>query len=130
MCIRDRYQRRVHGTKMSDNPVIHIGGLSPSIDENIVYAAFVPFGEVKTVDLPHDPLTTAPKGYAFVEYEDASDCLHAIANMDGAELLGKVIHVSHAKNPKFRDETNRPIWAEEKFILSKAEAEEKEPEAH
>ena len=72
----------------------------------------------------------APKGYAFVEYEDADDCRHAIMNMDGAELLGKVIHVSEAKNPKFHGEPNKPIWSKEKFILSKAEAEEKEPETH
>ena len=43
---------------MSQNTVIHVGGLSASTDESIVYAAFLPFGEIKSIDLPHDQLTS------------------------------------------------------------------------
>ena len=42
---------------MAENPVIHIGGLSLAVDENTVYAAFIPFGEIKNIELPHDQLT-------------------------------------------------------------------------
>ncbi len=63
-----------------------------------------------------------------MEYEDAEDSKHAIDNMNGAELLGKVLQVNRAKNPKLREGPGKPIWADEKFIISKTEAEEKKPE--
>ncbi len=40
--------------------VIHVGGLPAGIEEGTIYAAFVPFGEIKSVDLPQDQLTSIP----------------------------------------------------------------------
>ncbi len=42
---------------MADNPVVYVGGLPAAVDQNILYAAFLPFGEIKSVDLPHDRRT-------------------------------------------------------------------------
>ena len=64
-----------------------------------------------------------------MEYEDADDYNHAIANMDNAELMGRVLHVTYAKNAKYKEGTGKAIWADEKFILSKTQAEDKETEA-
>jgi len=38
------------------------------------------------------------RGFCFVEYDDADDADEAIFNMDGAEILGRVVRVSLA-NP-------------------------------
>ncbi len=115
---------------------MYVGGLGPGMEESVVYAAFLPFGEIKSIELPNDALTSiqcsnvvgAPKGYAFVEFEEPEDCRHAIDNMNGAELFGRVLKVSYAKRAKFREGSNKPVWAEEKYIASKAQAEERETE--
>ncbi len=48
--------------------------------------------------------------------------------MNGAEMMGKVLRVSFARNAKYREGSNKPVWADEKYTESKAPAEEKETE--
>lgn len=42
---------------LSDKLIIYVGGLDDSVDDKILYAAFIPFGEIKSIELPTD-LTT------------------------------------------------------------------------
>ncbi len=37
--------------------VLYVGGLDDSVDEKILHAAFIPFGEVKSIELPKDYTT-------------------------------------------------------------------------
>lgn len=37
------------------------------------------------------------KGFGFVEFEDQDDAQHAIENMNGAELCGRVLRVNKSK---------------------------------
>ena len=37
-----------------DRFVLYIGGLEDTVDEKILYSAFVPFGEVKSIEIPID----------------------------------------------------------------------------
>ena len=39
---------------ISDKLIIYIGGLDDSVDEKILHAAFIPFGEIKSIELPRD----------------------------------------------------------------------------
>jgi len=39
---------------MSENSIIHVGGLNTMVDESMIYAAFLPFGEIKSVDYQKD----------------------------------------------------------------------------
>jgi len=39
---------------VSDKLIIYIGGLDDSVDEKILHAAFIPFGEIKSIELPKD----------------------------------------------------------------------------
>ncbi len=39
---------------ISENLVLYVGGLDDNVDEKIIHAAFIPFGEVKSIDLPKD----------------------------------------------------------------------------
>ena len=39
---------------ISDKQVVYVGGLDDSVDEKILHAAFIPFGEIKSIELPLD----------------------------------------------------------------------------
>lgn len=58
------------------------------------------------------------RGYAFVEFDLEEDAQQAIDNMDGAELLGKVIRCNLAKAmPKL--ESGQAVWNSEEWIKQK-----------
>lgn len=50
-----------------------------------------------------------------MEYEEYEDCLHAIENMNDAELCGRVLRVSFARPQRFKEGTQKPIWTEEDY---------------
>jgi hypothetical protein len=41
----------------NDKPIIYVGGLDDQVDEKTLHAAFVPFGEIKTIEMPLDHTT-------------------------------------------------------------------------
>jgi peptidyl-prolyl isomerase E (cyclophilin E) len=41
----------------NEKSVIYIGGLDDNITEDILIAAFIPFGEIKNIDIPLDHTT-------------------------------------------------------------------------
>ena len=104
--------------------VIYVGGLDESVNEKILYAAFIPFGEIKTIEIPLDHNTEMHKGFGFIEYEEYEDCLHAMENMNDAELCGRVLRVNFARPQRFKEGYHRPIWMEEEFHKKHAKLEE------
>jgi len=108
----------------SDKLVIYVGGLDDSIDEKILHAAFIPFGEIKTIEMPLDHTTELHKGFGFIEFEEYEDCLHAIDNMNDAELCGRIIRVNFARPTRFKEGYHRPIWMEEDYYKNKNETNE------
>ena len=54
------------------------------MDEKILLASFIPFGEVKEVTIPLDAGTGKKRGFGFVEFEEADDAAEARANMNSA----------------------------------------------
>ena len=112
----------------SDKPIIYIGGLDDQVDEKTLHSAFVPFGEIKTIEMPLDHTTgknylirllkiniERHKGFGFIEYEEFEDCLHAIENMNDAELFGRVLRVNFARPQRFKEGYYKPIWMEEEY---------------
>lgn len=95
---------------------VYVGGLAPVVDAASLHAAFIPFGEIVDVSLPKPeaPLSTdLHRGFGYVEFEDPSDALEAIDNMDQAELFGRVIKVSAAKPQKNANEglgSKTAVW--------------------
>ena len=67
------------------------------MNEEVLQAAFIPFGPVKSIQVPRDFKENRIKGFAFVEFEEESDCLAAIENMDGADLFGRTLKCNLAK---------------------------------
>lgn len=58
-----------------------IGGLAEEVDEKILNAAFIPFGEIIDIQIPLDYESEKHRGFAFIEFELAEDALAAIDNM-------------------------------------------------
>jgi len=105
---------------------LYVGGLADSISETALRAAMIPFGPIKSVEIPRDYQKGTHKGFGFVEYEDADDAAEAIHNMDGAELLGKALNVNLAQLDKHKLGSFKPIWSSDDWFKQQAAGEEKE----
>ncbi len=79
---------------MSKN--IYVGNLPWSATEEEVRAAFEAYGEVVSVKLIEDRETGRPRGFGFVEMEDAG-ADEAIKNLDGSDFGGRNIKVNEAR---------------------------------
>ena len=76
---------------------IYVGNLSFQATEDDLREVFAEYGKVSRVSLPTDRETGRKRGFAFVEMEDESKEDEAIAELDGAEWLGREIRVNKAK---------------------------------
>jgi hypothetical protein len=43
--------------EMTEKATLYVGNLVPEVDEDSLRAAFIPFGEIKSVDIPIDHVT-------------------------------------------------------------------------
>lgn len=87
----------VDASLLASKRVVYVGGLGDNVLQHIVRAAFIPFGPLKSVDIPMDYKAGTTRGFAFVEFEEAEDANEAIFNMDGSDLMGRSIKVSLAQ---------------------------------
>jgi peptidyl-prolyl isomerase E (cyclophilin E) len=76
---------------------VYVGGLAGEVTPALLRAAMIPFGDIKSLDIPMDYQKGVHRGFGFVEYEDPDDASEAIFNMDGADLMGKTLKVSVAQ---------------------------------
>lgn len=60
---------------------IYVGGLAEEVDEKVLNAAFIPFGDIVDVQIPLDYESEKHRGFAFIEFENAEDAAAAIDNM-------------------------------------------------
>lgn len=96
--------------------MIYVGGLADEVNQDIVRAAFIPFGDLVEINMPLDYSTQKHKGFAFVEFEEKEDALSAIENMNDAEVCGKTIRVNMAKPLKTNEQSNKPVWQNEEWL--------------
>ena len=85
---------------MEHRKLLYVGGLDSRVDENTLTGAFIPFGPVKEVEIPLDPVTRSNRGFGFVRFHDAEDAEAARDNMNNAELHGRTLKVDVAKQQK------------------------------
>jgi RNA recognition motif-containing protein len=75
---------------------IYVGNLPFSATEDDVRAMFAEHGTIESVDLISDRETGRPRGFGFVEMEEAGAGA-AIEALDGKEMDGRNIKVNEAK---------------------------------
>jgi RNA recognition motif-containing protein len=76
---------------------IYVGNLSYQATEDDLKEVFGEYGAVKRVALPSDRETGRMRGFAFVELAEGTQEDAAIAELDGAEWMGRQLKVNKAK---------------------------------
>ncbi len=77
---------------------IFVGNLSYETSQTELETLFGQVGQVTEVFLPVDRATDRPRGFAFVEFGDTAAVSQAIEKLDGAELNGRNLRVSEARD--------------------------------
>lgn len=75
---------------------IYVGNLPFSATEDEVRDLFAAFGPVGSVKLVSDRETGRPRGFGFVEMEDAA-ALNAIQELNGKDLGGRTLRINEAQ---------------------------------
>lgn len=76
---------------------IYVGNISYRATADDLSDVFAEYGTVKRVSLPMDRETGRMRGFAFVELEEETQEDSAIAELDGAEWMGRQLKVNKAK---------------------------------
>jgi RNA-binding motif X-linked protein 2 len=84
-------------TDYRDTAYIYIGGLPFELTEGDIVTIFSQYGEPTWVKLVRDKETGKSKGFGWLKYEDQRSCDLAVDNLGGAEVLGRVVRVDHAR---------------------------------
>jgi cold-inducible RNA-binding protein len=79
------------------NNKLFVGNLSYSTGEAELRQAFEPFGSLRSVTIITDRMTGQPRGFGFVEFENADDAQRAIESLDGRDLGGRALNVNVAR---------------------------------
>lgn len=99
---------------------IYVGGLAEEVDEKVLHAAFIPFGDIVDVQIPLDYESEKHRGFAFIEFEAAEDAAAAIDNMNDSELFGRTIRVNIAKPQRIKEGSSKPVWSDDKWLQEHA----------
>ena len=86
---------------------IYIGNLPFSSTEAELRDVFGRHGAVESVNIITDRETGRPRGFAFVEMEEATAASDAIRALDGSDLGGRNIRVNEAQDRPSRGGGNR-----------------------
>ncbi|MEB3162953.1 MAG: RNA-binding protein [Prochlorothrix sp.] len=89
---------------------IYIGNLSYDVTEADLNNVFAEYGSVKQVKVPLDRETGRVRGFAFVDMETETEEAAAIADLDGAEWLGRTLKVNTAKPRTDRKRSGGGSW--------------------
>ncbi|MCE2056180.1 hypothetical protein HAX54_044187 [Datura stramonium] len=90
--------------RYKDSAYVFVGGIPFDLTEGDLLAVFAQYGEVVDVNLVRDKGTGKSKGFAFVAYEDQRSTNLAVDNLNGAQILGRIIRVDHVSNYKKKEE--------------------------
>uniref|UniRef100_A0A673BYR6 Peptidyl-prolyl cis-trans isomerase E n=1 Tax=Sphaeramia orbicularis TaxID=375764 RepID=A0A673BYR6_9TELE len=108
--------------------VLYVGGLAEEVDEKVLHAAFIPFGDITDIQIPLDYETEKHRGFAFIEFELAEVCP---CSANESELFGRTIRVNIAKPMRIKEGSSRPVWSDDDWLkkFSGKTVEEAEGEA-
>ena len=86
---------------------IYVGNLPFSSSEDDLKDIFGRHGTVASVNIITDRETGRPRGFAFIEMEEASAADDAIRSLDGSDLGGRNIKVNEAQDRRGGARANR-----------------------
>jgi len=95
---------------------LYVGGIEDSVTEELLHAAFIPFGNIIEVQIPKDFKEDKNRGFGFVQFQSEDDAAAAMDNMDGAELQGRVLRVNIAKPLKHKLGSSKPVWSHDDWF--------------
>jgi len=75
---------------------LYVGNLPFSLGESDLRDLFEEHGAIESINVIMDRDTGRPRGFAFVEFEDASSADKAQRALDGREIDGRSIRVNEA----------------------------------
>lgn len=88
---------------------VYVGGIPFDLTEGDLLAVFAQYGEIVDVNLVRDKGTGKSKGFAFVAYEDQRSTNLAVDNLNGAQILGRIIRVDHVSKYKKKEEEDEEL---------------------
>uniref|UniRef100_A0A2I2ZAC7 Peptidylprolyl isomerase E n=1 Tax=Gorilla gorilla gorilla TaxID=9595 RepID=A0A2I2ZAC7_GORGO len=94
--------------------VLYVGGLAEEVDDKVLHAAFIPFGDITDIQIPLDYETEKHRGFAFVEFELAELDFQSFQNE--SELFGRTIRVNLAKPMRIKEGSSRPVWSDDDWL--------------
>ncbi|NWS52773.1 PPIE isomerase, partial [Chunga burmeisteri] len=89
------------------------GGLAEEVDEKVLHAAFIPFGDITDIQIPLDYETEKHRGFAFIEFELAEV---SEGQINESELFGRTIRVNLAKPMRIKEGSSRPVWSDDEWL--------------
>lgn len=111
-----REKERMAAQQAVQKNTLYVGGLAEEVNEAILHAAFIPFGDIKDVKTPLDQATQKHRSFGFVTFLEKEDAAAAMDNMDGSELYGRVLTVNYALPERIKGGEQgwaaQPIWAD------------------
>lgn len=89
---------------------LFVGNLSFTTDSDSLINAFSECGNVQEVKLIKDSMTNKSRGFAFVQMTTTAEAQKAISDLNGAEVEGRTIVVSVAKDREPRSKMVHKNW--------------------
>jgi RNA recognition motif-containing protein len=86
---------------------IYVGNLSRNTTESTLRSLFEPYGSITSVKIIIDRVTGEPRGFAFVDMENAQEAIDAL---NGKEVDGQCLRINEA-----RPREQRPMNRERSF---------------
>ena len=77
---------------------LYVGSLPYSVNDEILSQIFTPYGTVESAKVITDRETGLSKGFGFVEMATEAGAAAALAQMNGAEVGGRMLKVAEAKD--------------------------------
>ncbi|KCV69930.1 hypothetical protein H696_03396 [Fonticula alba] len=115
-----------------DRRSVHVAGLADNVTRETLMGAFIPFGDIVSINMPTQRSSDRHRGFAMVEFEEAEDAIAAVDNMDQAELFGRTIKCQLSRTGAqidTRTDNNVAFWAQDKWLEKYGHASlEKDPE--
>ena len=103
--------------------MLYVGGLAEEVDQKVLQAAFIPFGDIVEVNMPIDYETEKHRGFAFIEFSAVSDAKTAFKSLvHSTHLYGRRLVLEWAQGEEtleeLRDKT-RKHWGDGGVVNSK-----------